>query len=1256
MPEEPAKKRLGAGDRLGKYEVVDYIASGGMGAVYKARDTILDRIVALKILPRSVAKRPQMLDRFRREARAAARLQHSNIVAIYEFGDDSGLFYLALEYVPGTDLQRYIERRQKLPPEEAREIITQATRALAHAHAQGIVHRDVKPSNFLLTRKDGRVLVKLTDLGLAIQPSDDEFRLTREGTTVGTVDYMAPEQARDSGSADIRSDLYSLGCTFYHLLAGTAPFAQGTMAERLLQHLQAEPPDVRNLNRDVPPGYVAILKRMLAKDPADRYQTPEELLHDLEDPDSVIGLRADAPLGLPRREPPRDPAVPEARKAPDRPRDRDVLIAPAAPVEPVAPAGPAPPRPVKPVRTRDQGSSGEVGAAKRKPTPRTREERPPGQALPPWIFLAGGAAFLVLIGIVVLILVAFEGTAARKEEPAPPPGPTLPPVAVGVTDPEKKSGPPPPKVAGNAGQMGPGAPVLPALAKPLLPPDAAALRREFYGPSETFPRPPAGAPVLRVSRAAAPGPTSFRSLAAALAALPDGPAVIEVHDQGPLPLGNLPALAGRDVFLRGGPGFRPLLAWEPPRPAVKEKSAAAMLALSRGQLVLEGLDVALKWTDPQADAPACLFQVAAGGLYARDCTFSFAGRHPQGVFLTRLQGDAGSPDTDPCRLRLTQCYARGTDLVALGVQNTSADVLVEQSVLVDYQLPLLQVVGRDEDEVKLRVVRSTLVAGQNLLRIRDADGKGSSPQVRVMLWDTILARDDPAGPEGDLVRLDGKTDPDHLRWRAVNSVYAGWKKLLAADGLAIDGNDDLAAWHARFPSQGGDRFVPETWPNNPPAQLEALPPAVFVPAGSPVAFAASLDDAAVGAVVGRLPPEPVLWLQRTFDRHALVALPPPDPGLPTIDDDGDGLYHGERVKLPPGGDLGLTLAARLAAKTPAPRVVFHVSGSGECPSSPLKVKGIAELVLYFEPPKDGKAEPLTVTVQPKGVGENAALFEVERGSLELVNVRVRLDNSTFAVVPPHVIKVHGGSLVVNRCQLLGPLGKSPGAFKSLVALAGPSRAPLGCRLTESVLLSGKGVVQASGAPVNLYARQSVFLSLEDALQLDLTALADATPTTCLIENNTWALRQALLSVRSGPEVPDRPDLVVVQAVANYFTDPFGANPVASCLLRAPEPVLARGLLLWQGKGNAFDRRLDSFLSVSGQAPSAKQSLADWLNVWGRTGESDPLTVEPGSSAKAVVSVDAPQLDRLALPREVRPEPGHPLPGADLVRLGLQKKK
>ena len=294
MPDNATKNPIRISERIGKYEILGHIASGGIGVVYLARDVDLDRQVALKILPAETAKQPVTLMRFQREAKAAAKLSHENIVAIFDVGEANGTHFIALEYVDGTDLQMYITRKCRLDPEEARDIMAQAARALMHAHENGIVHRDIKPSNFLLLFKDNRLIVKLTDFGLAIRNENpEEFRITRDHTTVGTIDYMSPEQAYDSRSADIRSDIYSLGCTFYHMLAGTAPFARGTMPERLVQHMTAPPPDVRNLNKTVPEALVAVINRMLEKKPEDRYQTPADLLRDLErsDKDSVARKR-----------------------------------------------------------------------------------------------------------------------------------------------------------------------------------------------------------------------------------------------------------------------------------------------------------------------------------------------------------------------------------------------------------------------------------------------------------------------------------------------------------------------------------------------------------------------------------------------------------------------------------------------------------------------------------------------------------------------------------------------------------------------------------------------------------------------------------------------------------------------------------------------------------------------------------------------------------------------------------------------------
>jgi serine/threonine-protein kinase len=281
MSWDPSAKRPRRAFRIGRYKVLTHVATGGMGAIYKAYDPENKREVALKVLTREMAAKPAMVERFKREARHSEQLRHPNIVTLYEFDAVKDTFYIAMEFVDGIDLHEYILRKKALDPEEARQIMVQAARALEHAHKHGIVHRDIKPSNFLLSRKNNHLVVKLTDLGLSRQSGAEEFRVTKAGTTVGTVDYISPEQARDSGAADVRSDLYSLGCTWYHMLTGRAPFSEGGLAERLFNHLNTEPEDVRGLNPTVSEATGAVLRRLLAKDPADRYQTPSELLADL---------------------------------------------------------------------------------------------------------------------------------------------------------------------------------------------------------------------------------------------------------------------------------------------------------------------------------------------------------------------------------------------------------------------------------------------------------------------------------------------------------------------------------------------------------------------------------------------------------------------------------------------------------------------------------------------------------------------------------------------------------------------------------------------------------------------------------------------------------------------------------------------------------------------------------------------------------------------------------------------------------------
>jgi serine/threonine protein kinase len=301
--------------------VLEHVAAGGMAAVYKAVHEESGRIVALKVLPPDLADHEPARQRFRQEAMMGVRLCHENIVAVQEFGEAQGVYYLVMDFVEGVSLAEHIDQHGPLDPDSARSITRQVTAALEHAHELGIIHRDIKPGNILLTDIEGRMVAKLVDMGLSRETRDEDFKLTREGCTVGTVDYMSPEQARDSRAADIRSDLYSLGCSLFHMLTGSAPFPEGTLIERLMQHAEREPPNLRVLRPDVPPDLAAICRRLLAKKPEQRYQGPAQLLAALDGEDDGLSDDSLPTMTLPALAspalalPPEDaPAAPGAMK------------------------------------------------------------------------------------------------------------------------------------------------------------------------------------------------------------------------------------------------------------------------------------------------------------------------------------------------------------------------------------------------------------------------------------------------------------------------------------------------------------------------------------------------------------------------------------------------------------------------------------------------------------------------------------------------------------------------------------------------------------------------------------------------------------------------------------------------------------------------------------------------------------------------------------------------------------------------------
>ncbi len=268
------------GRRLAHFELVDFVGGGGMGAVFRATDTMLNRTVAVKVLSRDQGQDEETVKRFRNEAQSAARLDHENIARVYFVGEDDGWYFIVFEFIEGQNLRDLVAERGPLSVEQSLDITLQVAAALDHAAQREVVHRDIKPSNVLLT--DGH-RAKLVDMGLArLQPMrTGEDDLTASGVTLGTFDYISPEQARDPRTADVRSDIYSLGCTLFYMLTGRPPFADGTVLQKLLSHSSQPPPDPRAWRPDLPDELLPLLDRMLAKDPADRYREPSELIGDL---------------------------------------------------------------------------------------------------------------------------------------------------------------------------------------------------------------------------------------------------------------------------------------------------------------------------------------------------------------------------------------------------------------------------------------------------------------------------------------------------------------------------------------------------------------------------------------------------------------------------------------------------------------------------------------------------------------------------------------------------------------------------------------------------------------------------------------------------------------------------------------------------------------------------------------------------------------------------------------------------------------
>ena len=315
--------RLERGTELGGYRIEEQIGAGGMGIVYRVTNVALNRIYALKVLAPELAEDEQFRGRFQREMRIAASLDHPNVVRIHYAGEQEGFLFLAMDYIHGEDLRQLILRDGALDPGRAVELLSQIASALDAAHSKGLVHRDIKPGNVLLTIRDGEERAYLTDFGLA-KRSDTLAELTVTGSVVGTADYMSPEQVTGDPS-DARSDIYSLGCVFFQMLTGKVPYEREKTLATMFAHVHDPLPPLESPLADSYPEFTPVLERAMAKRPDDRYLSAGDLARDAtaalrgfrySGPPSMVAAGEARPANLGASESAPAPTTPESVSSP----------------------------------------------------------------------------------------------------------------------------------------------------------------------------------------------------------------------------------------------------------------------------------------------------------------------------------------------------------------------------------------------------------------------------------------------------------------------------------------------------------------------------------------------------------------------------------------------------------------------------------------------------------------------------------------------------------------------------------------------------------------------------------------------------------------------------------------------------------------------------------------------------------------------------------------------------------------------------
>ncbi|HEX4146250.1 MAG TPA: protein kinase [Pirellulales bacterium] len=808
------------GERLGQFVLECYVGGGGMGVVFQALDTTLNREVAVKVLAHSQSRDEETLRRFKNEAQSAARLDHDNIARVYYVGEDRGVHYIVFEFIEGVNIRDLVQRDGPLSLADAISYTLQVAEALSHASQRDVIHRDIKPSNVLIT-PEGRA--KLVDMGLArlhqVEHPDND--LTASGVTLGTFDYISPEQARDPRSADVRSDLYSLGCSFYFMLTGRPPFPEGTVLQKLLQHQSEDPVDPRQFRPDLPVEIGAILARLLAKNPARRYQSPAELIADLNSiayEGSSPRLRLEATYGRPvrmeigarwrRHIPWLVPIVAlvlivatvavydvwsGSPLSPEPQTNGEKGAAPAS-SDPGAQAQSASPARVKPAAPRSAVPTDEGGLVTPAGGPMTQsaaEKRPDVETFEPAVqsFLAGALAKLGLPQVQEVLHKAM----GEAEPPAPEPAADRP-------DDNIASG------AGGPNSAGPNSPAVAITATP-------------SGSSKPAPRP--GVLVVASNRQ---GEGIFASVQAAVSAAANGD-VVELDFNGrreerPLELAN------KDLTLRAANGRRPVLLFRPPADADAISYPRSMLVVAGGSLSMIGIELELEMPRKISADTWALFEIRrAERLRLERTTLTIRN---SGVRQTAFHADVSFFDlktppggdtigigttsgVNPPLVELVDCVLRGeatclrtSEFEPVRLAWTNGFLFTSESLL------LAQASAgraRTLGGVEISLRRVTAIARRGLARLSNNEDLPYLLDTEISCNACVLVTD----PSLPLVEQRGIDTVDqfreHFQWSANNVDFEGvdqvaWRIVNTPTGETSD--MDFAAWESYWDKRETD--------------------------------------------------------------------------------------------------------------------------------------------------------------------------------------------------------------------------------------------------------------------------------------------------------------------------------------------------------------------------------------------------------------------------------------------------------------------